>query len=152
MSIVGVCGIVLPRQEATDGRNDMPIEVIKDGERTKIVGSETYANGMTLKFCDPDDSNDRPSNYARLLDMKHARSWLANDGVEPVYVEEEGDVDMGGRGKTYSVGASGRQVYISGRGKVYEVSAAEAELRRKGVSEGPRSDSRRGKRQTITLR
>lgn len=117
----------------------MAISVIHEDGRTRIVGSEKYANGMTMTFLD----NDEPMpNCARLLDMKHARSWLANEG-EPVYAEVESEEDMGGRGKRYSVGTSGRQTYVSGRGKVYNISAGEAEVLRRSGQPYAKSEYRR---------
>lgn len=68
----------------------MAIEVIKENGRTKIVGSETYENGMTLTFKDPGDGKPRyrkpkfwqgEYDNIELLDMHHARSWLAGEGA-----------------------------------------------------------------------
>lgn len=62
----------------------MAISVIKDGNRTKIVGKETYPNGMTLEFREGDGSKYnkglRHYNGPRILDMRHARGWLAGEG------------------------------------------------------------------------
>ena len=61
----------------------MAIRVIKDGNRTKIVGKETYPNGMTLEFREGDGSKYnkglRHYNRPKILDMRHAREWLAGD-------------------------------------------------------------------------
>lgn len=65
----------------------MAIEVIRKNGRTKIVGSETYPNGMTMTFIDPDggcgrkycDHNPRHYGNIGLLDIHHARSWFAGN-------------------------------------------------------------------------
>jgi hypothetical protein len=61
----------------------MAIEVTKDGGRTRIVGSETYANGMTLGFRKGNGNKYftgiRHYNRPEILDMHHAREWLAGD-------------------------------------------------------------------------
>jgi len=117
----------------------MPItETMVDG-RVVRRGSQTYDNGMTLTFHGPDE---HMPNCVRLLDMKHARSWLASDGGEPVYVDKEGEEDMGGRGKYYSVGNL-KTTYVSGRGKVYNYTAAESEALRKGLTSGWKSAYKR---------
>ena len=61
----------------------MAIRVIKDGTRTRIVGSETYANGMTMTFHEGDGTKYfkglKHYNKPKILDMHHAREWLAGD-------------------------------------------------------------------------
>jgi len=109
----------------------MPIAVTKRDGRTRIEGSERLKNGMTMTFYTADD---QAPNCVRLFDMRHARSWLAPDGGEPRYDEGNGEPDMGGRGKTYNVSATGAQVRFTGNRRRREMTSrtpAQAEVARR---------------------
>lgn len=67
----------------------MSITVTRENGRVKIRGSQTYENGMTLTVSGFGDSFSRYGNRARLLDMRHARSWLAGNGCPDIQTAKE---------------------------------------------------------------
>ena len=83
----------------------MAITVTKEGDRTKIRGSETYANGMTLTFYGMNE---------RIHWSKRAREMYEHDSSGEEFEMGRG-VHLGRAGKTYTgKNSEGQTVEYSG--------------------------------------